>query len=302
VPDGRYPVAVLRIDLDPADVDVNVHPRKVEVRFRRPREVAAAVYTAVAELAARTPWIAPAGPASGGSQEDQGVDKQGQPPFSAEKQGLSLFSGPRQVEAPGLFDVPDPGRARMADLRYVGQVGNTVLVCEGQGTLVLVDQHAAHERVNFDRLWNGLADGRVVSERLLFPEVVRLEPGDRDRLEAAAETLARLGFDLEPYSGDAVAVRAVPAVLRGRAVAAAVKECVQAAADEAAGSGTARLHKVVATVACHASVRAGDPLSEVEAKALLASMDGVDLAAYCPHGRQAVVVHALPAVLRWFGR
>jgi DNA mismatch repair protein MutL len=309
LPQGRFPVAVIRVDLDPADVDVNVHPRKTEVRFQRPRDVAAAVFEAVHAGMAGTPWIAAGGDGLPVLHVLTGADE------SPESRGPSAHSasGVRETGAWGDVSSSQPGVAGlfpadpllkgMAALRYVGQVANTVLVCEGAGTLVLIDQHAAHERVNFDRLWSSLQSGRVAVEAMLFPEVVALDPLEAGRLEAASEVLARLGFDLEPYSGDAVAVRGVPAVMRGRSVAHVVKECLAAASDEVAGHGTELLHRLVATVACHASIRAGDPLSEAEARALLHSMDGVDdLAAYCPHGRQAVVVHPIGTVLRWFGR
>lgn len=308
VPAGRFPVAVLALDLDPSDVDVNVHPRKTEVRFARPREVMGVLFSAVQAAVTATPWVARAGldpfapppdtPGAPGGEpwEERGSDaswtdvERDRPPALQERQQ-------------GLFGEPAVGGMRMADLRYVGQVGRTVLVCEGRDTLVLVDQHAAHERVNFDRLWRGVRDGSVVSEPLMFPEVVTLDPGEAARVETAREVMGRLGFDLEPYSGDAVAVRAIPAVMRGKGAGALVRECLQATAGDSGATGTETLHRIVATIACHASIRAGDALSDDDARALLASMDTVpDLAAYCPHGRQAVVVHPLGAVLRWFGR
>jgi DNA mismatch repair protein MutL len=210
-----------------------------------------------------------------------------------------------KILGPGDYDsrlTTHDSRLLYRDLRFVGQVAGTVLVCERPGAVVFIDQHAAHERVNFHRLWKDLEAGRIASESLMFPEVVPLEPSDRARLDDARAALERLGFDLEPYSGDAVAVRRVPAILRGRAVAEVVRDSLAASGDEAEATGTGRLHKIVATVACHASIRAGDAMDAAGVRALLAAMDEIDLAAYCPHGRQAVVVHPLPVVLRWFGR
>ncbi|MBM4394292.1 MAG: DNA mismatch repair endonuclease MutL [Deltaproteobacteria bacterium] len=319
LPQGSWPVAVVRVDLDPADVDVNVHPRKSEVRFRSPREVAGIVFGVIAEAVASAPWsasttVASPAPAGGASAEGRmgGASAGGpiDPAWTGAREAIAL-PWPAPVEAPppplrdhDLFATPvaSRGRMRFADLRYVGQVANTVLVCEGDGVVVFVDQHAAHERVNYERLWRGLSGGGIASEPLMFPEVVRLPPDEAGRVEDAVPSLARAGFEVEPWSGDSVAVRAVPAVLRGRSAAAVVRECLAAASDGSEASGDSRIRKVVATVACHASVRAGDPLDEREARALLASMDGIDLAGYCPHGRQSVVVHPLPAVLRWFGR
>lgn len=309
VPAGRFPVAVLAIELAPVEVDVNVHPRKIEVRFARPRDVASALFSAVQSAVVQTPWIAQAG-------LDPFATEAEPKPFAPDPATLGHLATPGVRESmalphptlptrqPGLFgEASSPAALRLADLRYIGQAGRTVLVCEGRDTLVLVDQHAAHERVNFDRLWQGVREGTVASEPLMFPEVVTLDPAEAAGLDAARDILGRLGFDLEPYSGDSIAVRAIPAVMRGRGAAALVRECAQAAAGESGASGTERLHRIVATIACHASIRAGDALSESDALALLASMDTVaDLAAYCPHGRQAVIVHPMSTVLRWFGR
>lgn len=302
IPEGRFPLAVVRLDLDPADVDVNVHPRKTEVRFRDARAVQAAVFEAVRDALAGTPWIRTEGPAAG---SDPGSTAGW--PGSAAWPGGDGAGGVREppaMRAPGpavtLFEAAAAGR--FSRLKFVGQVAGTILVCEGEGTLVLVDQHAAHERVRFERLWEGVRSRRVPAETLLIPEVVPLSPLEAGRLDEAMAALAALGFDLEPYSGGAVAVRTVPAVLRGRAAGPVVRECVAAAGEDASSDGVARLRKVVATVACHSAVRAGDPMGEAEVRALLQEMDRVDLAAYCPHGRQAVVTYPMETVLRWFGR
>lgn len=313
LPQGAWPVAVVRVDIDPSEVDVNVHPRKVEVRFRSPRGVAGVVFGAVADAVTRAPWAQatlrePPPATAGGGQGEPGM-------------APAADDGLREAAVVGSWDLParrearpgpeldlfatapsSQGRMRFADLRYVGQVANTVLVCETGGLLVLVDQHAAHERVNFDRLWRGLEGGSVASEPLMFPEIVRLSPAEAGRVEDAVPALAAVGFDIEAWSGDSVAIRGIPAILRGRSAAAVVRECLSAMSEQSESLGTDTLRRVVATVACHASVRAGDELDEREARALLASMDAVDLAGYCPHGRQSVVVHPIAAVLRWFGR
>lgn len=302
---GAYPLAVLDLALDPADVDVNVHPRKVEVRFRRHREVAGFVFGAVQSVVLGTPWIRPEeAPAGGGGSA--GTYGRAWAPGLAETVAPAPGTSaalPDAATAPDLFRTAEPGGTwRFADLRYAGQVANTILVLEAPGALVLVDQHAAHERVNYERLTRDLAAGRLASAPLLFPEVVVVSPAERGRVDDARPVLERLGFDLEAYSGDSVAIRAVPAALRGRSAAAAVRDCLAAAGEESSGEGTARILKVLSTVACHASVRAGDPLAEPEVRALLAAMDTIDLASYCPHGRQAVVVRPMGEVLRWFGR
>lgn len=314
VPPGRFPAAVLHLRLRPEEVDVNVHPRKIEVRFRSAREVQGAVFEACREALASTSWVGDPASFSGnpvpvsGSQE---IPSRG-PGVPAEWDSMRIAGEPGIREAlasssplPSLGDLlhPPAPRGRWSSLRYVGQVGDSVLVLQGPGTMVLVDQHAAHERVHYDALWRGIRSGTVAREALLFPEVVRLEDRDASRLAETVKVLSDLGFDAEAYGGSSVVVRALPAVLRGKAVAPAVREVAAALADDSVRSGMEPLEKAVATVACHASVRAGDPLGEPEVRALLQAMDHVeDLAAYCPHGRQAVVVFPLETVLRWFGR
>ena len=295
LPEGTWPVAVVSIDLDPSEVDVNVHPRKTEVRFKAQREVASAVFGAVAEAVRGAPWAratTESGQWSLATKEVFGVREAAPEAFPVPTSGPSLE----------LFQSQPPERLCFSDLRYLGQLGGTVLVCEARDALVLVDQHAAHERVNFERLWQDLKGGRGQRQPLLFPEVVQLSPDEAAHWDEAAATLEAAGFDVEPWGGTSVMVRAVPTILKGKAAAPVVRECVLATIDESAASFDARLRKVVATVACHASVRAGDALSEEQVKALLAAMDAVDLAGYCPHGRRAVVVQPMADILRSFGR
>lgn len=298
IPEGRFPLAVVRVDLDPAEVDVNVHPRKTEVRFKDARAVQAAVFEAVRDAVVRNFW---SGEPAGGQPQPSlmvgwagGDDGSGWPAEGVrEPASLALVEGPSaRLEA--------AASGRFSRMRFVGQLARTVLVCEGEGNLVLIDQHAAHERVQFERLWKGVVSRQIPTESLLIPEVVPVSPLEASGLEEVVVLLAGVGFDLEPYSGGMIAVRAVPAILRGRAAAPVVRDCLSAAKAES--DGTARLRKVVATVACHAAIRAGDLLGDEEAHALLQAMDDVALAAYCPHGRQAVVSYPIETVLRWFGR
>lgn len=300
IPAGRFPVAVVSVLLPPSEVDVNVHPQKHEVRFRHPREVQALVYEAMVEVIESTPWIG----AVHSSEKAFSPEsfREWPPVFS----GSSVPSGPRDIHqgVGDQADLPIPGlqpEVRSVP-RYLGQVGNTVLVCEQAGNLVLIDQHAAHERVNFNHLWNLLERGEVPSDALVFPEIVKLDAADMERFDVASVAMQRLGFDLEPYSGDSVAVRAVPAMLKGRSVAQIIREAVHATSEGPAVAGDTLLRKIVSTVACHASVRAGDSLSQPEAVALLASMSDQALSSYCPHGRQAVVVTPLAELLKQFDR
>lgn len=297
LPQGRFPVVIADIRVDPVAVDVNVHPQKHEVRFREAREIASMLFEAMSTVIDGTPWIA-------ASSVDATRLPSAQPgawPQVDSAAAMIRDSGPAGASGPSIPGLePDI----VSGPRYVGQIANTILVCEGEDgrTMLLIDQHAAHERINFNKLWHALEHGEVPSDQLLFPEVVTLDAVDMERFDDVAGHLARLGFDLERYSGESLAVRAIPAILHGRSVDAIVREAVHAATEASASGGEAILHKLVSTVACHASVRAGDRLSDIEAKALVDSMAGHALSTYCPHGRQAVVVHKVTDILKSFDR
>jgi DNA mismatch repair protein MutL len=205
--------------------------------------------------------------------------------------------------------VAEPVRAPAAaaasffsDLRYIGQLDRTYLVCEAPGELVLVDQHAAHERVEFQRLRARCADRTLPTQRLLFPHRLELSPAEQAVIADCAEQLAAVGLELEA-GDDAIAIKAVPAGLRAAKPEAVVRELVADLAERGASRAVEeRLDLVLATIACHSVVRAGDSLTPREAEALLRSMDGVEYKAHCPHGRPVLLRLGVDEIARRFGR
>ncbi|HVV85764.1 MAG TPA: hypothetical protein VHE35_22045, partial [Kofleriaceae bacterium] len=206
--------------------------------------------------------------------------------------GAATEAGRDGSEGPGFF----------ASLRYLGQLDRTYLVCEGDGEMVLIDQHAAHERVEFQRLRERAAADGVAVQRLLFPTTLELPAAERALVADGADLLAAVGFDVEPFGGTAVAVKAVPAGLR-QDPAGVLRELL-AELVERGGSRAVdeRLEHVLATVACHSVVRAGDVLAADEVRALLGQMDGVDFRAHCPHGRPVLLRVGIAELARRFGR
>jgi DNA mismatch repair protein MutL len=186
--------------------------------------------------------------------------------------------------------------------RYLGQLDKTYLVCEADGELVLIDQHAAHERVEFQRL-RERADGHDVPvQRLLFPQTVEVTAAQVAVVDECAAILAAVGFEVEPFGGTTVAIKAMPAGLR-HDPAVVLAELLGELADRGGSRAVEeRLDHVLATVACHSVVRAGDLLSPREAEALLVAMDGVDFRAHCPHGRPVLLRIGVPEIARRFGR
>jgi DNA mismatch repair protein MutL len=199
---------------------------------------------------------------------------------------------------------------RFADLRLLGQLLATYLVLEGKEGLLLLDQHAAHERVLYERLRAEWRHGGVERQGLLLPTPVALAPAALRALDEAGGALAALGFDVEPFAADAVVVRSVPALLAGRDPALLVRELGDELAEaelpeEALAEGTRTLEaadRLFASLACHSARRKGDALDVREQQGLLDALDAIPWAATCPHGRPVAVALELSEIERRFAR
>ncbi len=298
LPVGRFPVASLALRLPPDAVDVNVHPAKAEVRFRDQRAVARTLRRAVAgalERAAPPEWTLP--------DEDE-------PPPSARGDGGAKAPTLRErLLPPGEGAGADGGApseraARRAQretlplLRVVGQLATTYVVAEGPDGMYLLDQHAAHERVVFDRLRARPAEEAV--QPLLAPVLVELDRAGAATLEEHAPHLARLGLELEPFGDAACLVRAAPAGFGEGDVAGALAALLEQLGDERRVSDP--FDRAAATVACHASVRAGMALSLEEMRQLIDDLAATASPRTCPHGRPTLVHVRQDSLDRRFGR
>ena len=323
LPAGRHPAAVLFVELPLGRVDVNVHPQKHEVRFADPREVQDALFHAVAGALRTAPWLgraAPAAPAGDGAptvesalaaEEAAGVLAWARSTRPPEGSGASLPL-PRLGDggtAPLAFPVAsEDGGARPAgyfgSLRFVGQHARTYLVCEAPGgALVVVDQHASHERLLFHRLREAFRARAVPVQPFLLPQVVTVPPATARALEGALEDLRRLGLDVEPFGGDSFAVKGAPAALGGVDLSALLVDLATQVAEVERGSAVDdAFHDLLATMACHAAVRANQEVSAEEARALLDGLDAIDFKARCPHGRPVVFELPLADLERRVGR
>jgi len=295
LPSGRYPAAVVFVDVPPEEVDVNVHPTKLEVRFRSAQAVHDAIARAVRDALAARPTAARAAQAAESS-----------PAYAAGVESLDT------IAAAPLRLVPLPERERtlpfqearlFSSLRVVGQLFDGYVVCEGDGELVLVDQHAAHERVAFERLRAASANRRIEAQPMLVPQPIELGVGEVELLTAASADLAACGLEIEPFGDRAVVVRSTPALLPSHAIGAVVRAIAVDLADgDRSRALEARTERVLATIACHSVVRVGQRLSEVEMRALLESMDSIELNASCPHGRPVARRMSRGELERRFGR
>jgi DNA mismatch repair protein MutL len=356
LPKGRYPVAVVFIELAPELVDVNVHPQKFEVRFVKEREVAAAVHRAVSDAVGRAPWSRPARTyklearpdaerAEGEADQKTETDHGKEPgPYAARvREALSRYRAhqpepahagrpatgrtggrPRRPQtsasgssspssrrpprpwfeqnlADGKSSAQDEREPRdtlysshLGNLRYLGQALGTFLVLEGDGELVLIDQHAAHERLRYNRIRGKLQSGGVASQRLLVPTRVELTDRELEVADRLSDELESLGFEVEPFGESSVAVKSAPAFLpvSERDPAALLRDLLEDLEDPASQEPadlSARRDRMAASLACHSSVRAGRSMDLAEVEALLAEMGSADHWDRCPHGRPVLI-------------
>ncbi|MXN48177.1 DNA mismatch repair endonuclease MutL [Shinella kummerowiae] len=325
IPHGRYPVAVLAIDIDPALVDVNVHPAKSDVRFRDPGLVRGLIIGAIREALAREGNRAATTGASGmmrafrpeTSQPSAPWTPTASPyrPFEAatspaplrERQaGFAEFATPSARSEPvfapsGLREEEPPQRHPLGAAR--AQLHENYIVAQTEDGLVIVDQHAAHERLVFEAMRNALHARAVPAQVLLIPEIVDLPEDDCDRLVAHADEFAKLGLGIERFGPGAVAVRETPAMLGEMDAAGLIHQLADELAEWDTASGLkAKLEYLAATMACHGSVRSGRRMRPEEMNALLRQMEATPGSGQCNHGRPTYIELKLSDIERLFGR
>ncbi|HXK26097.1 MAG TPA: DNA mismatch repair endonuclease MutL [Myxococcota bacterium] len=308
LPRGRHPAAVLFLELPPGAVDVNVHPAKWEVRFADPRGVHQLVRHALQAALASRSWLSASAPGGlRGSVKGEGVGA---------TRGITdwIFAAPRSESPLAEGETAGAARAaaaapfRLGDCALLGQLAATYLLLEGKDELLLVDQHAAHERVLYERLRASALSEGAARQALLVPLVVELAPRPLAALASQSALAESLGFETAPFGESAVALRTVPALLGERDPAGLLRtlaeELATAPASEAASAlrALAPADRVLATLACHAARRKGDVLDPREQGALLEALDAIPWAPTCPHGRPVVVPVSLAEIERRFGR
>ena len=295
----RQPVYVLHVAIDPARVDVNVHPTKIEVRFRDGREVHQAVRHAV-ENALAAPRAALAGQLESVADTASPAFKPFEPPaLTRQAQAAIKFAErghPLGVEELRALWQPTPAAVEAAPEtetthdwplgRAIAQLHGVYILAENHAGLVLVDMHAAHERIVYERLKNQLDGARITSQPLLIPATFAATPHEVATAESAAAVLQRLGLEITPFSPKTLAVRAVPTSLAaGDAVELARSVLAELAQHEAATVVERAQHELLATMACHGAVRANRRLTHEEMNALLRQMEATERSDQCNHGR-----------------
>ncbi len=322
LPRGRHPAAVLFVSCAPELVDVNVHPAKAEVRFRDPGLVRGLVVSALrhrlAEAGHRTATTV-SDAALGRLQPATGATppyRAATPPPRARTAAYAAQAPAELPPMPGLAEQPASFAARVEEAptpddpaldRPLGaaraQIHENYIISQTRDGMVIVDQHAAHERLVYERLKAQAREAGIAAQALLIPEIVEMDAADRARLLDAAPDLARLGLQIEPFGGEALCVRSMPAIL-GQADAARLLHDI---ADELADQGDStalgeRIDAILSRMACHGSVRSGRRMTADEMNALLRQMEDTPLSGQCNHGRPTHVTLKLDDIERLFGR
>lgn len=308
VPHGRHPALFLQLELPAADVDVNVHPQKTEVRLRDARFVHRLVEAALGEALGHertVPSLGQLRPASFGDRTE-GMRRivLGQLDRHDVRESEAPGGWRSGAAAPAAAAERSEGERRLTRPRCLGQYRDSYIVAEDVDGLVLVDQHAAHERVLFERYLEEAAARRVHVQRLLFPVAVELSPAERVTLESEAEELERLGFAIEPFGNDTIRLDGVPALASELDGPALLRELLGEAerARSAAADVAALRHRLVTTTACHAAITVNHPLTREAMTALLDDLAGTRNPTTCPHGRPILFRLPLDEIERAFRR
>lgn len=312
---GEYPTVVVRIEMDPSKVDVNVHPTKSAVKFRDSQTVFRAVSEAVRSVLETAPWLKDsAAPvlASFVREPVQTTASFQGPEFSHVQYSTKVFPLAEVREAVASYSVPvapvetaAPKTAafKWTDLHLVGQAHLTYIVAQNADSLYLVDQHAAHERVVFEKLMSSFENGKMDVQTLLLPLSVDLPEPEVEALLNAHDTFAQLGLTLERMGPSTLVVQTLPSLIQESAV---VKALERSARELLSTGGTmaakAMIADIFATMACHSVVRAGQSLSHEQMKHLLQQMDEFPLSSFCPHGRPVYIRRGFSDIEREFGR
>lgn len=313
---GRYPLLALFISLPPGEVDVNVHPTKHEVRFRHQHQVHDTIQGILEAALRESPWLHHQALAEQPLHERS--NQSGMPFQQGAQQDLSRslhsFNAPQRIHEPTpayRSDTPPQDRPEplptdsgyFSELGIIGQFRAAYIICQAADRLVIIDQHAAYERIRFEQLKQEFLRGGVESQGLLLPETLELSYSEADAARKYQPQFRQLGFELEPFGGQTWQIVAVPRILADHASVQLVRDLLAELAEQ--GSSTAFelvRDDLLARVACHSVVRGSHPLERLQIESLLRAMDQTDFSAHCPHGRPVSHEILLKDLEKFFNR
>jgi len=316
LPKGQFPLGVLLLELPAREVDVNVHPTKAEVRFQDPRGLAktvtSVVRTALSGMESQR-WTRPLA-AKGWQRAVEIPDQKELKQISLEKMAVAeprpssygtvdVLSAEFPISEDLAEEKEEEARGIFGALNVIGQLHHAYILCEAPDGLILIDQHAAHERVFFEIFRREAIGGELPSQILIVPETIEVTAEEAAWLEGSLPLFSRLGFGLEPFGTNTFVIRAVPAVALRQEVQRLLLELVSSGCEGARSLGAeALLEKLLQSMACRVAIKAGQKMSKDEMVALLQQLDGLDLSSTCPHGRPLWWKITLEELERMFGR
>jgi len=279
--DGQHPIAVINISLPTQELDVNIHPAKAQIKFCREQTVFSSVQKAIEEALAKTP-----------------IASSKAVPFSVSS---GQWQSPRMImDNEPVFVVAQLPTLELPVLRVLGQLANTYIIAEGPDGLYLIDQHAAHERILYDRISAQWAQKEVEVQGLLQPITIEFSPREEETLRASKEFLAEFGFTIEPFGNRSYLIRAIPALM----TKANIIEIISALLDSLASKESPNPweEKIAQSLACHGAIRAGQQLSNEEMRELIKQLEQTKQPRACPHGRPTMIHLSAHQLEREFGR
>ena len=305
LPSNQFPVVILFITLPPSTVDVNVHPTKAEVKFKDPEKIYRAVLAAIRIVQEEdSPWSEEMAPT--GERREWIPQKRGYPSFFVQE-NLSIPSSLTGGKEEGILTVQEGGLQWKAEKKWpctiLGQIRGTYILCEGEGNLIFIDQHAAHERILFEKFKKEYETRSIVSEKLLIPILIELSVEESYLLEFTGEALKAIGFEIEQVGEKLFAIRSLPSFIDQKDP----KEIVRGILDELSflekqGKGEETIHTLLVTLACHSAIRGNFMLRKEEMDKLVENLISFHPAMTCPHGRPIFFVLPLDELKKQFKR
>jgi DNA mismatch repair protein MutL len=300
----RFPIAIVFVQVGPAEVDVNIHPTKREVKFRDPRAVAGIVFHAVQEAARRLTEVSVSVPGQGATYPAEHDDDRSA--VAIVREVGEFYFGPATASGPAARGSSPAGGSEALAASFesgsgvqtmgpsakkiLGQVAGTYIILADSEGLVCIDQHAAHERVIYEEIRAGYGKGSIPTQRLLFPIALELPVRDREVIDHYIEKIREIGIEIEGFGGETLLIRAIPAAVKDADVKDLVGGLIEEVREGGAPTGVEDVvDRMIKGIACHGSVRAGKELSTKEIETLITQMGHTPYAAHCPHGRPTMI-------------
>jgi DNA mismatch repair protein MutL len=279
--DGQHPIAVINISLPTQELDVNIHPAKAQIKFCHEQAVFSSVQKAIEKALARTP-----------------IASSKAVPFSVSS---GQWQSPRMImDNEPAFAVAQLPTMELPVLRILGQLANTYIIAEGPDGLYLIDQHAAHERILYDRISTQRTQKEVEVQGLLQPITIELSPREEETLRASKEFLAEFGFTIEPFGNRSYVVRAIPALMAKANIIEIISVLLESLASKE--SPNPWEEKIAQSLACHGAIRAGQQLNNEEMRELIKQLEQTKQPRSCPHGRPTMIHLSSHQLEKQFGR